>query len=147
MLHEETPVQTITLRRSDEEFHGRKIIIRRSPQKMVKGTQKRDNVDRTLASLIAAGAIVVMGIMGYTQYTDKKLVNEYDSLPRTNIVSQAGNTYDKISASLIPTEKFHQELRQDWGMRKYGNLSLRVGEIRAYPYDPIYLEKKSQRAR
>jgi len=132
---------------TSEETNTRTITIKRSPGKEVKMTQRRNNADRTLAAIIAAGSIVVIGIMGYTQYADKKLVSEYNSLPRTNIVAQTGDTYDRISARLVSTKKFHHELRQDWGIRKYGDLSLKLGESREYPYDPVYLERKSQRAR
>jgi len=147
MPNEEVPTETTTLRRSDEEPHVRTMIIRRSPEKRVRIAQWRNNIDRTLAAVIAVGAIVVISIAGYARYEDNQLISEYDGLPRTNIVAQSGDTYNRISASLVSTEKFHQELRQDWGMRKYGDLSLKIGETREYPCDPAYLEKKSQRAR
>jgi len=116
--------------------------IKRPLRNRKKTTCRRDRIDKTLATLLAAGALAVIGVMGYAKYEDRKLLAEYDSLPRTNIVTQAGEVYDHISARLVPTKKFDHELRQNWGMKKYGDLSLKTGESREYPYDPNFLNQR-----
>jgi len=94
------------------------------------------------------GIIIGLGLLGKIERDG--ITTSYASSLITNVVADAKNcSVDEVSSRFVDTQNYWKDIRENQWIIDNGitNPVMNAGQIYKFRYDPIYLERKSQRAR